>query len=173
MKSHTNMSDSSGMRRYQLVMVLLTIVFCCHSCSRAPERIEPFRIVVVKSDFSLAYSKEVILTDSLIQVSFLGGLAGERPHVAWSQLTSAFLADTLISFLQSVRLDTLQRIYSNFAVADGMQYYFQLEFRGDIKKVQLSNIWVPQLLRLTQIVNAALPDSLRLSVELPRVTNSH
>jgi hypothetical protein len=115
----------------------------------------------------MAYSHEVVLTDSLIQMSFIGGLVGETPRVIWERQMDQATSDTLIKFLETEPWGSLNRIYSNHEIMDGMQFAFAIDYGGMRDTVQLSNVWVPPLHKLARLVNDILPDTLRFHLELP------
>jgi hypothetical protein len=132
---------------------------------------EHFKITVISSNYSMAYSNETVITDSLAQARFIGGIVGEEPRILWQQALNRSQLDAFYSFLNNENLDTLNRIYNNPAIIDGMQFYFQIDYRNKSKKVQLGNLWLPQLLKLANIVNSILPDSLKYDLSEPKYVN--
>jgi hypothetical protein len=147
-------------------LISLTLLSCVKQEIR-----DPFRIIVISSNYSLAYSVETTITDSLAQAQFIGGLVGEKPKVLFKRGLEKSQLDSFYTFLKQESLDTLQRIYDT-GVPDGMQFFYEIDYRDKIKKVQLGNIWIPQLLRLTQIVNTILPDSLKYNLAVAKYSNA-
>ncbi len=140
------------------------------SCVKQEIR-DPFRITVISSNYSLAYSVETTITDSLAQAQFIGGLIGEKPKVLFVHGLEKSQLDSFYTFLKQESLDTLQRIYDT-GVPDGMQFFFKIDYQGKSKIVQLGNIWVPQLFRLAQIINTVLPDSLKYDLRVAKYSNA-
>jgi len=116
----------------------------------------------------MAHSHEIIVNDSTISLTFIGGLDGEQPKILWEDFTPKSILDSIYSFLQQKSLDTLKDTYSDNYTQDGMQLLFDIKSQSISKTVHLDNVWVPQLFRLTNIVNSTLPDSLKLNLAMPR-----
>jgi hypothetical protein len=149
--------------------VILCLVFLS-GCFKKETR-EPFIITVISANYSMAYSIETIVTDSIVQAQFIGGLVGEKPKVLFRRELMKSELDSFYFYLKHESLDTLKRFYETY-IPDGMQFFFRIDYQGKSKKVQLGNMWVPQLLRLTQIVNAVLPDSLKYSYWVAKYSNA-
>jgi hypothetical protein len=147
--------------RYGPITILL-LATAIESCHRSAPEPDPFKIDVISSDYSMAYAIQTTLTDSAVQVRFVGGLVHERPRILWERKLLVAERDTLHAFLNQHSLDTLARVY-DVGIPDGMQYGFRIEYQGKTKQVQLGNMWLPQLRRLVELTNSILPDSLRYS----------
>lgn len=78
------------------------------------------------------------------------------------------ISGSLVKFLKNDRWDSLDRIYSNPNIIDGMQFYFEISYGDKRDTTQLNNVWVPSLYKLAQIVNSAVPDSLRFDLRVPK-----
>jgi hypothetical protein len=170
-RGHTPMDSTivrraAVLRHYWFEFACLGIVILIQSCSQQVQPRKPFRILMSESNLSMAYSHEVVLTDSLIQMSFVGGLVGENPRVIWHRRMDTATSDTLIKFLETEPWSSLNQIYFNPQIMDGRQFVFEIDYRLMRDTVQLSNMWVPPLHRLAQLVNSIVPDSLRFHLEL-------
>lgn len=158
------------------IMLIIRLVICFSlisflGCNKREIK-KPFKIVMVSSNYSLAYSIKTIITDSLIQTQYSSGLNGEKPLILWQKILKRSQADRFYKLLNNEQFDTLKSIYSDPTIMDGMQYYFQIDYRTKRKKVNLSNMWIPQLLKLTEIVNSILPDSLKYKIQLPKYSKA-
>ena len=150
-----------------LPFLYLCTLILVSSCSRESSSGKPFRIVVISNNNSLAYSEEVVLTDSLVQMTFNGGLVRERSRIIWRGPINRAFSDSFTSFLDREPWDSLKRFYSDSTIQDGMQFYFEIKYGNRADTAQLNNVWVPSLLKLTQLVNTTLPDSLKFNLHIP------
>jgi hypothetical protein len=128
-----------------------------------PQSRKPFKIEVTETDNSLAYSHKVILTDSIAQVLFIGGLIGEEQKEIWFGKPKTVVLDSIYFILDSGALDSLKDNYADSLVSDGLQLSYRIDYKGKSKNIHLNNYSLPQLHQLTQFVNSTLPDSLFLN----------
>ncbi len=100
-------------------------------------------------------------------MTFVGGVAGEKPRQLWTTTLAQDMVDSLRSLVEACGLDTLKRVYDNKDIMDGMVIGFMLSYEGRIKKTQVMNCWIPSLYNLASFINRLLPDKLRMSLEIP------
>ena len=132
------------------------------------DSVSHFSIKVYEHNSAYAYSREVAVNDSLIEVSFVGGLVGENSKHLWSAPLHSDTVQRLDSLLTGMGLDSLKRVYRNSEIVDGMEFGFLIERHGKITRTQVMNCWVPPLLGLVNFLNGLLPNEYKMDTRLPK-----
>ncbi len=77
------------------ILIILTQLSCTDSFSNSQAKknsgefnIKPFKVEIINSNYSMAYSVITILTNEQLQIIFRGGIIGEKDSVLFSNLFS-------------------------------------------------------------------------------------
>jgi hypothetical protein len=127
-----------------------------------------YHLEVIQQNSAYAYSRKIVINDSVIQIYFLGGLQHEEPKICWTKKIDHFVADSICNLLKVSGLDTIQRVYMNPAILDGLVIAFKIRFQQKETRVQLMNYWIEPLYNLVLFVNKSLPEEYKMDLRIPK-----
>jgi hypothetical protein len=121
--------------------------------------IEPFIATFITSDYSMARSVEVNLSNSELKIIFKGELVGEKDSILFSKYLQP--SDTLQE-ISHINLDSLQENYSNNCIDDGSQITVILKKDEKEKSVHLSNFYQNDIGKIIYLANSLVPDKYKI-----------
>ncbi|MBV7531211.1 hypothetical protein [Chitinophaga sp. sic0106] len=126
---------------------------------RQPHCQTDFQIEIWDMNSSMAYSTHYQITNDSLFVFFQDGLEGGKNTMLFSKALSQNQGDSICNFFSQLRLDTFRLEYINPAVEDGDQKEIRLRYRNIDKKLTISNVYIPSLGELYEMINRTIGDS--------------
>jgi hypothetical protein len=121
--------------------------------------IKKFAATVINSDYSMAYSVAIVITDKQLKIIYKSGLEGGKDTVFFSKSLSP--SDTLQE-ISEINITKLKEYYSNNCIADGSQVGVILKKDNEIKAVHLSNYFQEDIGKIIYLVNSIVPDKYKV-----------
>jgi hypothetical protein len=121
--------------------------------NRQPD-LKDFKVSIVNSDYSMAYSVLITLTSKKLEVKYRGELVGDKDSVLFSK---DMLASDTLRQISEVNLTKLKTFYTNACVSDGSQIVVRLAKDGQNKSVQLSNYYQEDIGKIIYLINTLVP----------------
>jgi len=104
--------------------------------------------------------RQIIVTPALIAVADLPRWAGQPDAIKWCAPASSTWSE-VFKWSKSHRWETLNDEYT--AGADGLELLIRFEERGHVvKRIHVSQVDVPTLQKLTQLIDERLPGEYRI-----------
>jgi hypothetical protein len=145
------------MKRLIAVLTLFTFASCQQSKS-----IKPFRLMVLKSNYSLAYTLKYVLTNHDLQVTIIGGLVGEKDSTVFRVALKPSYA---LRNLSDSNISSLQEYYENRCIKDGSQIIVEYEKDYKSKRIQLSNFYQKDIGLAIEFINSSIPTKYKISYD--------
>ena len=118
-----------------------------------------FEVTLVNSDYSLAYSVYIVLTQKKLDIVFKSGLVGGKDSLLFS--TPVQPSDTLQE-LSNLDISQLKPYYSNDCISDGTQITIDVKKNSVTKTVHLSNYYQEDIGKMIYLMNSLVPDKYRV-----------
>ena len=125
-----------------------------------------FEVTLINSDYSLAYSTFIVLTQKKLDIIFKGGLVGEKDSLLFS--TSVQPSDTLQQLI-NLDISQLKTYYSNDCISDGTQITVDVKKGGITKTVHLSNYYQEDIGKMIYLINSLVPDKYQVWFDKKRL----
>lgn len=129
------------------LVLMLTI-----SCNNRP--IEPFKLSVSDSNYSMAYSLLYQLSNEKLIITYRGGLENENDSILY---TNSDLPKAKLRKISAINIDSLNSLYKNRCIDDGDIKTISLTKNGKTKIIHLSNYYHPELSPTIELINRIVP----------------
>lgn len=139
--------------------VALALMLLQLSCGGDQIQAKRFRLIVVDSNYSMAYARRFEVNNDSLIVMFIRELENETDSCLIRRPLSYQERDSLSSFVSVLILDELKESYTDSLTDDGVQIQFKLEIGERSKSIAVSNSTESHLSRLVEIINRMLPSS--------------
>ena len=141
-------------------MILLSNYLTGQTISNSKNNdILPFQVAIINSDYAMAYSVQISLTDKQIRILYKSGLEGGKDTLLFSKDIQP--SDTLKQ-ISEIDLSKLKNRYSNECTEDGSQITVILK-KGDlIKTVHLSNYYQDDVGKIISLINSLVPEKYKV-----------
>jgi len=116
--------------------------------------IKKFKVSIVNSDYSMAYSVLITLTNKKLEVTYSGELVGDKDSIIFSKDMAP--SDTLRQ-ISEINISNLKEYYTNSCISDGSQIIVRLIKNGQNKSVQLSNYYQEEIGKIIYLINSLVP----------------
>jgi len=121
--------------------------------------IRNFKVIIVSSDYAMAYSIQILLTDKQIKVFFKSGLEGGKDTILFSKILHP--SDTLQQ-ISIININSLKKYYSNPCIEDGSQITVLIQKDNQTKSVHLSNYYQEDVGKIIYLVNSLVPENYKV-----------
>ena len=119
----------------------------------------PFQVVIINSDYAMAYSVQIFLTDKQIKIGYKSGLEGGKDTLLFFKAIQP--SDTLKQ-ISEIDLSKLKLRYFNDCIEDGSQITVILKRGNVIKSVHLSNYYQNDIGKIIYLVNSLVPEKYKV-----------
>jgi hypothetical protein len=134
-------------------LITILALFTFASCVQKRD-IKPFKLTVYSANYSLAYTLKYVLTDHDLQITFKGGLVGEKDSTLFRV---ALKPNYALCNLSNIDISSLQEYYQNPCIKDGSQLIIELDKDQKNKTVQLSNFYQEDVGLAIEFINRSTP----------------
>jgi hypothetical protein len=144
---------------YSIISVILLLSFVDNkikaqtSDNRQPD-LKDFKVSIVNSDYSMAYSVLIILTNKKLEIKYRGGLVGDKDSLLFSK---DMLASDTLRQISEISLTKLKTFYANACISDGSQIVVRLAKYRQNKSIQLSNYYQEDIGKIIYLINSLVP----------------
>lgn len=142
-----------------LTILLSSVTFSFGQSANSTNVDSTFEITLINSDYSLAYSTFIVLTNRKLSIIYKGELVGEKDSLLFS--TSVQQSDTLKQ-ISNIDITQLKNYYSNDCVSDGTQITVDIKKNGFIKTVHVSNYYQEDVGKIIYLVNSLIPNKYQI-----------
>jgi hypothetical protein len=151
----------------------LLLLLCAYTSSNAQvlhngqgNDIKPFEADIFNSNFSMAYSVLIVLTEKELKIILKSGLIGEKDSLLFYKALA--LSDTLLQ-ISNLNLSELKEYYSNPCIDDGSQITVIIKKGGKEKSVHLSNYYQDYIGKIIYLANSFVPKKYRVWYDKERL----
>lgn len=150
---------------YLITVILTLLLFIGNATNGQTDgnnkkyNIKKFGAIIVNSDYSMAYSIIMALSDKQLKIIYKSGLEGGKDTLLFSK--NLLPSDTLQQ-ISEINLSKLKKYYSNNCIEDGLQITVILKKDNQIKSVHLSNYYQEDIGKIIYLVNSLVPDKYKV-----------
>lgn len=149
------------------IFLILAIFFSFASCIQKTEKttdkskvptnkysgsdIEPFKLTVFKSNYSLGYAIKYVLTEQNLQITYKGESKNEIDSTLFSV---ELVPSSALQKVSTINANSLQEYFENPCIRDGSQLTVIFDKDHKSKTIQLSNFYQADIGQAIEFINS-------------------